>query len=95
MVKSGGSTTKSMIRAFTRRSKVVRSEFANAMWLKGRTGKIIAEKIMTTGEGVIYGGYAETLRQVEGSDRCKWFTVFRHPVSRLVSAFFYCKFMNT
>lgn len=94
MVKSGGTTTKSMMRGFGRRNKVMHSEFANARWLEGGTGKRAAEGIMRRGKGIIYGGYAEALRQIEGSDRCKWFTIFRHPVSRLVSAFFYCKYMN-
>lgn len=39
------------------------------------------------------GGYTEALRRaVDIQDKCSWFTVFRHPVSRVVSAFFYCKF---
>ncbi|CAN0469810.1 unnamed protein product, partial [Scytosiphon promiscuus] len=23
--------------------------------------------------------------------KCQWFTLFRHPVSRMVSAYYYCK----
>ena len=41
---------------------------------------------------VIAGGYPEALRRspsVEPS--CRFFTMFRHPISRMVSAYFYCK----
>lgn len=42
---------------------------------------------------VIMGGYPEALRGTAAAvgDKCKWFTVFRHPIPRLVSAYFYCR----
>ena len=41
---------------------------------------------------VMAGGYPEALRRspsVEAS--CRFFTMFRHPISRMVSAYFYCQ----
>ena len=94
MVKSGGTTITHLIRSFSDRTNISLSKFANDKWLEGINGTRTAEIIFSAGEGIIYGAYAEGLRPVEGSGNCKWFTVFRHPVSRLVSAFFYCKYMD-
>ncbi|CAM9220085.1 unnamed protein product, partial [Laminaria digitata] len=35
------------------------------------------------------GGYSEVLRR-HGGQGCKWFTLFRHPIDRVVSAYHYC-----
>ena len=41
---------------------------------------------------VMTGGYTEALRRSSGVDeKCRWFTLFRHPISRMVSAYYYCK----
>ncbi|CAM9713079.1 unnamed protein product [Laminaria digitata] len=41
---------------------------------------------------VIAGGYPEALRRVSAVDeKCQWFTLFRHPISRMVSAYYYCQ----
>lgn len=41
---------------------------------------------------VMAGGYPEALRRSAAVDAsCQFFTVFRHPVARLVSAYFYCQ----
>ena len=53
-----------------------------------------AEKALRDGRGMMSGGYVETVRPSESEDKCKWFTVFRHPVARLISAYFYCKFKS-
>lgn len=38
------------------------------------------------------GGYPEALRHSPAvRKKCAWFTLFRHPTSRMVSAFYYCK----
>ena len=94
MVKSGGTTVKVLLRSFAERSMTLQREYANAMWLKGIEGTSTAKQIFTSVDGIIYGGHAEALRSMGGSGNCKWFTIFRHPVPRLVSAFLYCKYMN-
>lgn len=94
MVKSGGSTVRSLTHRLSARNNIRRAEYANSKWLAGTEGRLVAEDIFRTGKGLIYGGYAEGLRSIEPEGRCKWFTVFRHPISRLVSAFFYCKYMR-
>lgn len=40
---------------------------------------------------VLMGGYTEALRGDPTFKDCVWLTIFRHPIPRLVSAFFYCK----
>lgn len=48
---------------------------------------------------VVAGGYTEALRRAATSDditatagaTCVFFTLFRHPISRMVSAYFYCQ----
>lgn len=94
MVKSGGSTIKRLLHKFSKLNQVRRQEFANKMWLQGSKGRENGEEIIQENSGLVFGGYAEGLRATGGSDDCKWFTIFRHPVSRLVSAYFYCKFVN-
>ncbi|CAM9739501.1 unnamed protein product, partial [Ectocarpus sp. 8 AP-2014] len=38
------------------------------------------------------GGYVEALRRSPGlAESCQYFTVFRHPVNRVVSAYYYCR----
>lgn len=36
------------------------------------------------------GGYSEVLRR-HGAEGCQWFTLFRHPVARVVSAYYFCR----
>lgn len=44
---------------------------------------------------VMAGGYPEALRRTAAVDAsCRFFTVFRHPISRLVSAYFYCQILE-
>lgn len=44
---------------------------------------------------VMAGGYPEALRASAAVDAgCRFFTVFRHPISRLVSAYFYCQVLE-
>lgn len=41
---------------------------------------------------VMAGGYPEALRRAHDVNaNCRFFTVFRHPIARLVSAYFYCQ----
>ena len=40
---------------------------------------------------IVAGGNTEALRASNAADqKCKWFTLFRHPLTRMVSAYFYC-----
>lgn len=41
---------------------------------------------------VVAGGYPEALRlEPTARTKCQWFTMFRHPIARLVSAFYFCR----
>ncbi len=47
-------------------------------------------------KNVLVGAYVEALMKPEfGITNCKRFTVFRHPVSRMISAYYYCKYRGT
>lgn len=41
---------------------------------------------------LIAGGFQEALYGVGGGRNCSWLTILRHPIPRLVSAFYYCKY---
>lgn len=58
--------------------------------LAWRRGGAFADRFMRASRDLIWGSYVEGLRH-HGAEQCKWFTIFRHPMTRLVSAFFYCK----
>ena len=95
MVKSGGSAVRGLLELSEERNGLRRIRYANEEWMHGAQGTRSADEFFTTGQGVIDGGYVEALRLVENNrNNCKWFTTFRHPVSRLVSAFYYCKYMH-
>lgn len=41
---------------------------------------------------VVAGGYPEALRRTTViNNNCRWFTLFRHPIARMVSAIYYCR----
>lgn len=47
-------------------------------------------------KNVMVGAYTEALRRSDVfNNKCQTFTVFRDPISRLVSAYFYCKYRGT
>ena len=89
--KSGGTTVKLILRdVFPGEFKV----YDSPHWKRGsgflqETGdRLSAGNRMK----VVAGGYAEALRQsVAVEKKCRWFTLFRHPISRLISAYYYCK----
>ena len=58
------------------------------------TGPGLEESCLEAANGThpIITGYTELLRGVmeEKGRECDFFTVLRHPIDRLVSAFFYC-----
>lgn len=49
------------------------------------------------GTNPVVVGYTELLREVivESGRQCDYFTVMRHPIDRLVSAFFHCPERDT
>lgn len=87
--KAGGTTVKTILK---RRWKEMFRVCDTAHWLQGDdvTREAAARMKLGKPHAVAAGGYTEGLRRDVG-DSCKWFVVFRHPISRLVSAYFYCK----
>lgn len=62
-------------------------------WMDGdAVTKQFAESLKTREYEMVAGPYTEALQAEVGSE-CRWFTTFRHPVSRLVSAYFFCQKM--
>lgn len=87
--KSGGSTLEGILK--TQWEKYLHI-YDSYQWNKGEkaTRKVAQRMMLGNNYIVVAGGYTEGLRRVIG-ESCKWFAIFRHPVSRLVSAYFYCK----
>lgn len=84
MEKSGGGLARSIATERWRRDELI---FDTVQW---RRGDDFAEDVMTRFHWrLLHGGCVEALRKREGR-MCKWFTVFRHPVARLISAFDHC-----
>lgn len=52
-------------------------------------------KIETGKKNILVGETIEALERTELKNKCKKFTVFREPVSRMISAYFYCKKIQT
>ncbi|CAM9602728.1 unnamed protein product [Ectocarpus fasciculatus] len=88
MVKAGGTTVKSLIQSSMKRTHSSMGLYTNHHWMRDRN--TVKNGETTAKSSITYGAYTEALRPHEGRD-CKWFTIFRHPISRLVSAYFYCK----
>jgi len=86
--KSGGSTVKTIIND-TWKSKS--NLYDSVQWKYGESFNKGYSNNIPYKWNVIEGGYVESLRGVVTEKNCKWFTVFRDPVSRLVSAYEYCK----
>lgn len=62
--------------------------FDTVQWRKGRS---YAMNLMGQSRWrVLHGGCVESLRQY-GGKKCKWFTVFSHPIARLLAAFQHCR----
>ncbi|CAM9969025.1 unnamed protein product [Sphacelaria rigidula] len=87
MNKSGGQTVKGILKPYVEDRGISTGLYDWQQWNEGTSyvTEYLAEKNTIT-----WGGYTEALRP-HGAGQCKWFTVFRHPVARLVSAYFYCK----
>ncbi|CAM9522431.1 unnamed protein product [Ectocarpus sp. 8 AP-2014] len=89
--KCGGSTVKFMLRrSFGPRYFIYDSN----QWKLGDDMSANFGVKLARGEtwNVMAGGYTEALRRSEPVDaRCRFFTLFRHPIARMVSAYFYCR----
>lgn len=94
--KSGGTTVKNILFDFWGSRSTTYDSY---QWKKGQdyTESVAASLASPEGLKAAAGGYPEALRSAaafqesDGSTPCRWFTVFRHPVSRLVSAYYYCR----
>ncbi|CAN0326209.1 unnamed protein product [Ectocarpus fasciculatus] len=84
--KAGGTSVKTHLRSYAeeRHQEVY---IASASWYK--RGDKGMQDILDVQPALIAGGYTEGLRTTAFED-CNWFTMMRHPVARLVSAFYYC-----
>ena len=93
--KSGGTTVKGILRG------VWKDRFAiydSPHWVKGDKFLQYFGRRLATGNrwNVIAGGYPEALRRSRAAaEKCLWFTQFRHPIPRMVSAYYYCKRSST
>lgn len=88
MEKSRGGAVRQIASDFWRKEELV---FDTVQW---RRGDSYAEYVMSSHWKLMHGGCVETLRNTEeeeGARPCKWLTVFRHPVARLLSAYDHCR----
>lgn len=88
MPKSGGSTVKKILYEWFGRENAFR--YNSDAWKLGEEHAASFEEDKRSPWRLAVGGYAEVLRR-HGGQRCTWFTLFRHPIARLVSAFYYCR----
>ena len=88
MNKSGGQTIKFMLLKWIEERDITVGLYDSAEW---KNGTAYARKFLGYDFDLTWGAYAEGLRPYAVRPHCKWFTVFRHPVSRLVSAFYFCQ----
>lgn len=88
--KAGGSTLKTILRNQWKRGGI--DTYDARQWVEGDefTRKVAKHLLSEGATGITAGGYTEALRGEMG-EICKWFVMFRHPVSRLVSAYYYCQ----
>lgn len=89
MVKSGGSTVRQMMTDWAKKRHVGHGGFSDKQWIQG--ADYAREFLKRKDRYLTWGEYTESLRQYGGGTNCTWFTMFRHPVPRLVSAYFYCQ----
>lgn len=85
---------KAMFSKAAKTNNIQQQAVGNPQYIKGAMARRDAENALRQGRGMMFGGYMETVRPSESEDKCKWFTVFRHPVARVISAYFYCRFKS-
>ena len=84
MEKSGGGAARQIASKHWRRDELV---FDTVQW---RRGDGYAEDVVASHWNLLHGGCVEALRS-EKARPCKWLTIFRHPVARLLSAYDHCR----
>ena len=90
--KSGGSTIKNMLNRKRRRSEY--SIYDSKQWKRGDDFSSAFGRRLARGSTrkIVAGGYPEALRRLPSVESsCRFFTMFRHPISRMVSAYFFCQ----
>lgn len=88
MNKSGGQTVKGILTPWVKQNNLSVGLYDSPHWKNG-TG--FAKTFLDDEYTVTWGAYTEGLRPHGVASHCRWFTVFRHPISRLVSAYYFCQ----
>ncbi|CAM9130206.1 unnamed protein product [Ectocarpus fasciculatus] len=83
MDKSGASGARRVATERWRKDELV---FDTVQW---RRGDGFAADVMASHWKLLHGGCVESLRNHKGRS-CKWLTIFRHPIARLLSAYDHC-----
>ncbi|CAM9646321.1 unnamed protein product [Scytosiphon promiscuus] len=92
MNKSGGSTVKTLLLRHIEDELVPHGLISERVYNRGES---VLKRFIHQNYTITAGGYTEGLRKFGGGfESCKWFTMFRHPIARLVSAYFYCMGRN-
>lgn len=87
MNKSGGQTVKALLNPWIAKNDLSLGLYDTDQW---KNGTDLARGFLENQYTVTWGAYTEGLRPHGVRPHCRWFTVFRHPVSRLVSAYYFC-----
>lgn len=88
MAKTGSSTLTLILEDWYKRNNYIFRAFSPHRWHHLPRGK----NFRTENTTLVGGAYSEALFALGEGGECKWFTIFRHPIPRLVSAFYYCKY---
>ncbi|CAB1102164.1 unnamed protein product [Ectocarpus sp. CCAP 1310/34] len=84
--KAGGTTVKTHLRNYAESRNETVALCHSDWYARGDKG---IQDLLNDKPVLIAGGYAEGLR-TSAFQGCKWFTMMRHPIARLISAFYYC-----
>ncbi|CAM9743380.1 unnamed protein product [Laminaria digitata] len=89
--KAGGSTVKGILKDSWGPKFAI---YDSAQWMEGDAYLQLFGGNLTSGDqlNVVAGGFTDALRRSSVVEKnCQWFTMFRHPISRMVSAYYYCQ----
>ncbi|CAM9583759.1 unnamed protein product [Ectocarpus sp. 12 AP-2014] len=87
MNKAGGTSIRGMITDYAAATSTTVEKYTHKQYITGDRG---VQTILNRRPSLIWGAYTEGLRPYATVLGCKWFTMVRHPIARLVSAFNYC-----
>lgn len=90
MPKAGSTTTLSLFRTFAGAQKQKRANVGFSPWEDDLRLSEIRDGNLT----FIWGEYTKSLRAMGSYKNCKWFTLMRHPITRIVSMFLDCKYQS-